>query len=236
MFEWWGRTKNSTVREMTRKPIPGTLLCAVFLTATFVLSAAAADRPGRVVHTTKGKITRAVRTPALYKIFNNLDLGNPTGLYNCCTGYIISGIDSVFGYSYAEAMAFTPQQNAKITKVSAGISYYGDGANQVDISVYSDSKGVPGTLLATGTVTNLQNFGSCCALATIKVTPPLAVSKGTQYWIVGDTPANGTGDDSIDVWNGANGLNIDYNLDSEGWEPYNAGNGYALEVLGTLTK
>jgi len=215
---------------MTKKSVLGTLLCMVFLTATFALSA---DRPSRVVHTTKGKVTAAAKTPVvIYTIYSNLT-SNSTDLYNCCSGYIISGVDSTFGYSYAEAMAFTPAHNATIHKVEAGMSWYGDGANQVDISVYSDSSGVPGTVLATGTATNLQTFGECCALATIKIKPPLLVSAGTQYWIVGDTPANGTGDDSVDVWNAAlGGPNVGYNYDGEGWYSYSWGQGYSVAVIG----
>jgi hypothetical protein len=220
---------------MTKKSALGTLLCVVFLTTTVALSAAA-DRPSRFVHTTRsGKVTRAVQTPAPYTIFSNLGK-DPTNLYNCCNGYIISGINSTFGYSYAEAIAFTPKHNAKIKTVEAGMSWYGYGANQVDISVYSDSSGVPGTLLATGTATNLQTFGQCCALATITVKPAVAVVKGTQYWIVGDTPGSGTGSDSVDVWNVAHGSNVGSNYDSSGWSAYDFGNGYALAVLGRLTK
>jgi hypothetical protein len=215
-----------------KKPVVGTLLCLAVLTATFALPAAAAGHPSRLVHTKKGPVTRFVQPEALYKIYNNLT-NDPTNLYNCCSGYIISGVDSVFGYSYAEAQAFTPKHNAKITEVETGMSYYGYGANQVDISVYSDNAGTPGTLLATGTATNLQTFGSCCALATVTVSPALLVMKGTQYWIVGDTPTSGTGSDSIDVWNAAlGGPTVGYDYDNTGWYSYAWGNGYAMAVLG----
>jgi hypothetical protein len=109
------------------------------------------------------------------------------------------------------------------------------GANQVNISVFGDSGGVPGTPLAGPvTVTNLPDFGACCTLAIANFTP-LAVTGGTQYWVVASAPVSGQGSDFVGVWNwvfkeiifgGTNGVN--------GWYAINVDSLPAGRVLGTV--
>ena len=81
---------------------------------------------------------------------------------------------------------------AHVTVIRAAISYAGFGANQVNPSLYSDAAGVPGAIPAgPHTLKNLPNDGDCCELATWSLSTSMAVSAGTQYWIVADTPTSG---------------------------------------------
>ena len=49
------------------------------------------------------------------------------------------------------------------------------------------------------TVTNLSDSGTCCTLAVANFSP-IAVTGGTQYWVVADTPQTGTGSDFDGSW------------------------------------
>jgi len=49
------------------------------------------------------------------------------------------------------------------------------------------------------TVKNLPTWYTCCKLATANI-PSTAVTAGTQYWVVADTPATGTGSDLNGAW------------------------------------
>src|SRR5450755_1283125 len=97
-------------------------------------------------------------------------------------------------------MPFKPKANAHVSQIRAAVQYSGSGVNQVNLSLYSDVSGAPGVLLAGPvTVKNLPTFFTCCELATANI-PSTAVTAGTQYWVVADTPSTGTGSDFYGVW------------------------------------
>lgn len=158
-------------------------------------------KSSRMVHAT-GK--SAIHVPpqeapeALKKIYSNLG-ESKTDLY-IDHAWLVDGPAADGGYSSFIAMVFTPKSNSHVSQVQVAMQYLGYGANQVNLSIYGDSGGVPGTLLAGPvTVTNLPDFGTCCLLAVANFTP-VAVTGGTQYWVVADTPATGTGSDFAGAW------------------------------------
>lgn len=193
-------------------------------------------RPPRAVHTPEKS---AIHVPAqneptaLAKIYSNL--GSKTDAYSDENAWAVTGPNSI-GATHFFGLPFTPKANAHVSQVQAALQYNGSGANQVNLSIYTDASGVPGTLLAGPvTVTNLPESGTCCTLAVANFTP-VSVIEGTRYWVVADTPASGTGSDFYGVWD---------------WVPkplypqaYNAGSGWigynsthaeaAAEVLGTI--
>jgi hypothetical protein len=129
---------------------------------------------------------------ALQKIFSNL--GPATDAY-ASGGWTLSGPTSGLRFTQFIGLPFTPTANAHVYVVRAAVQYQGSGANQVNLSLYSDASGVPGTLLAGPvTVKNLPTFGTCCTLAEAIFTA------GTQYWVVANTPTTGTGSDFEGVW------------------------------------
>jgi hypothetical protein len=134
------------------------------------------------------------------------------------------------------AMPFTPKSNSHASQIRVPVQYGDVGANQVNLSIYTDSNGAPGALLAGPvTVTNLPNWATCCTLTTASFSP-VALAGGSQYWIVADTPASGTGSDFCGTWN--------YVARTPPPIAYNQGKGWQVtsgpvvqlagEVLGTL--
>lgn len=137
-------------------------------------------------------------SPGLKTIYTNL--GKPTDLYSDYWAWEVSGPNSVGGVTEFIAMPFTPKADSHVSQVQVAIQYAGTGANQVNLSIYGDSSGAPGTLLAGPvTVTNLPEAGTCCTLTVANFTP-VAVTAGTRYWVVGDTPLTGTGSDLVGQW------------------------------------
>jgi len=155
----------------------------------------------RIVHTTEKSVIHVPpqEAPAgLKKIFSNLGKSK-TDLYNDAAGWNVEGPNSGQVTQFV-GIPFTPKSNSHVSQVRVAMQYDGSGANQVNLSIYGDAGGMPGTLL-TGpvTVTNLPDFGTCCALAVASFSP-LAVTGGTQYWVVANTPPTGTGSDFVGVW------------------------------------
>jgi hypothetical protein len=116
---------------------------------------------------------------------------------------------------------------------------YQSGDNQVNLNIYGDSGGVPGTLLAGPvTVTNLPEHATCCTLAVATFTP-IAVTGGTRYWIVANTPLTGTGSDFQGGWSMVVKPDLPMAfmsspVDQEIWFGVNAAELAAGEVLGTI--
>lgn len=157
-------------------------------------------------------------------------------LYNYITTWLISGPNSIIGLADFIAMPFTPQSNSHVSQVQVAVLYDGSGADQVNLSIYKDSKGHPGKLLAGPvTVTNLPEGLGCCQLAVANFAS-VPVNGGTQYWVVADTPRTGLGSDFLGEWACAVTpvFTLAANAAETGWVAFN-GNGLpAGEVLGTV--
>lgn len=169
----------------------------------------------------------------LKKIYSNL--GPKSDPYDYNSGWLLSGPNSTYGNSVFFGLPFTPKSNSHVSQVQVALQY-ASGANQVNVSIYGDSGGAPGTLLAGPvTVVNLPVQGTCCPLAVASFFP-VAVTGGTRYWVVADTPLTGTGSD----FNGDWGMIVKpvilmaTNFDSGGWTGFNADQLVAGAVLGTI--
>jgi hypothetical protein len=121
-------------------------------------------------------------------IFSNIGTLYPKGLYFCCYGDTISGPSSVIGTPYSAALQFTPATDVSVTEVDAGVGWV-EGTNAVQLAIYDDNGGVPGTSLASATVKGLGTFGDCCTLAVARI-KKLPLTAGTPYWVV--VSASGT--------------------------------------------
>jgi hypothetical protein len=216
------------------------LLFVCFLTLCDLSLFAQTETHSRIVRTTEGSSVHvpAQEPPAdLQKIYSNLG-SSKTDLYDDQVGFAMAGpnAEGEFTPDTFWAMQFTPTDDSHVTQVRVGVQYSGSGANQVNISIYGDTNGLPGTLLAGPvTVKDLPDWPSCCALAVAKFSP-LAVTSGTQYWVVANTPASGTGSDFTGVWTlvvqGKNPSHAIYDAGTWGPQP-----GLAIpsgEVLGTI--
>jgi len=135
---------------------------------------------------------------SLRKIFSNLGKSG-SDAYVAHQGWVVSGPHSGETQEFI-GMRFIPKFDSHVSQLRAAVQYAGFGANRVNLSLYADLNGSPGTLLAGPvTITNLQPFGTCCTLA-IANFAPVAVTGGTPYWVVADTPLNGTGSDFAGAW------------------------------------
>jgi hypothetical protein len=199
----------------------------------------AQSRPSgpRTVHAPeKSKIHVPAQSSAgLSIIFSNV--GPPTNAFNDTFGAFLAGPASGSGFAFWYALPFTPKVDAHALQIRAAIEYIGSGANQINLNIYSDSGGAPGTLLAGPvTVTNLPLSGTCCILATANLSSPLAVTAGTQYWIVADTPMSGVGADFEGEWDFIfpKPFLQGSNFDGTGWQAFYGGyENPAAAVLGT---
>ncbi|HEX3651677.1 MAG TPA: choice-of-anchor R domain-containing protein [Rhizomicrobium sp.] len=122
-------------------------------------------------------------------VFNNIGKKYPDGVYFCCDGLTIAGPDSIEGQTVWPAIAFTPAADVTVTRVDLALGYDDHGANDVAVSIAADSGGLPGTLLETVHVSNLPEFGDCCAITRAKF-KGIKLSAGQQYWVVAGTDAN----------------------------------------------
>jgi len=180
-----------------------TLVLVFLLMFSTSLLFAQAKHVGRMTTTTEKS---AIHTPSqdepagLAKIYSNLGK-KKTDVYLDSDGWTVNGPNaSGFNGTYRWfGMPFTPKSNSHVSQVQVAVEWVA-GDNQVNLNLYTDSSGIPGTLIAGPvTVTNLGTFGTCCTLAVADF-PSTAVTGGTQYWVVANTPTTGTGSDSWDAW------------------------------------
>lgn len=170
---------------------------------------------------------------ALKVIYSNL--GSKTDLYRDTVGRYVAGPNSGYPYTEFVGMPFTPKANSHVSQVGVAVQFQGRGSNQVNLSIYGDTDGAPGTLLAGPvTVTNLPNAGTCCTL-TVANFSPVAVTGGTQYWVVADTPLTGAGSDFEGPWDFvAKYFPQAVNVNGFGWTGLSGLYEVAGQVLGTI--
>jgi hypothetical protein len=174
----------------------------------------------RILHTTEKSAIHVPpqEAPAdLEKIYSNLYTA--TDLYDEYDGWTVSGPNSSVGTSFI-AIPFTPKSDSHVSVVRVPVHYVGSGANRVNLSLYADAGGTPGTLLAGPvTVADLALWGTCCTL-TVASFSPVAVTGGTQYWVAADTPLTGNGSDFFGTWDFvAPGLYLTAGNRGDGWPP-----------------
>jgi hypothetical protein len=208
------------------------LLFATMLCSTVLF--AQAKHSGR---TTTTKELSAIHTPsqdapaALKKIYSNLGKSK-TDRFLDTNGWTIAGPNAGIGVVQYIGMPFTPKVNAHLTQTQLAVEWV-TGDNQVNISLYSDGGGIPGTKLAGPvTVSNLATFGTCCQLAVANLTST-AVAAGTQYWVVVDEPSTGAGSNTWGAWAFVPTLFpfAFFNPANGGWLP---GNGASAEAAGAV--
>lgn len=130
-------------------------------------------------------------------LFSNIGFKYPKGLYFCCFGLTVSGVDSVLHSQTWIATAFMPKADATVTEIDAAVENAA-GTNQADISLYTDDGGVPGIALKTFKVTGLQGVSGCCGLAVGKDAKGIPVKGGVTYWVAVTTDKKSS--DTFDIW------------------------------------
>jgi hypothetical protein len=225
-----GQKENPGQRIMGGKVLKKTLIFVCLLVFCNLTLFAQTVKSPRMIHGTEKS---AIHVPpqevpaSLTRIYSNLGTSK-TDLYNGTYGWAVTVKQSV-------AIPFTPKYDSHISQVRVAASH-ANGANQVNLSIYEGSGAVPQTLLAGPvTLTNLPQFGTCCTLA-IASFSSLAVSGGTRYWVVMDTPPTGTGSDFEGSWNNvAKIVPVAFTFQQGGaWNAISADDLPAAAVLGTI--
>jgi hypothetical protein len=214
-----------------KKTLLVTLLCFTVLSlCTFGFAADKASRPG-YASTVVGQAHPYVDTDAaaLRVLFSNFG-PDPADLYDATNGYFVSGPNNTFNAQMQDiAIPFVARANANVVGIKYAIQEYLElGVAGFKASLNADAAGLPGASLASADVRITAKFGDpCCALTTWKLKTPVAVTKGTQYWVVGTTDAKTK--DAINTWsfvyNDAPGT-FAFQQPGTGWILLTAANGY----------
>ncbi|HWY59455.1 MAG TPA: choice-of-anchor R domain-containing protein [Terriglobales bacterium] len=170
------------------------LLCLAILALASVAAFAGQSTKDGVIIINGGKeaVATHVQTPfhatnpnstKLKTIYSNLGTG--TSVYNPGSGWTVCGPNSGICTQWV-AIPFTPKARALVTKISAAVGWF-TGTKEVVISLNQDSGGKPGKAIHKWHFKNMETFGQCCNLDTVKSKTGLAVRKGKQYWVVAST-------------------------------------------------
>lgn len=146
-------------------------------------------------------------------IFNNFGSGYS---YGTSTGWTIDS-------SFSSGMAFTPSGTYLLTQIDAAIWLF---SGSFDLGLYSDSGGLPGSLLESWAVTTSGTPFTCCTVSTLTPGTSITLNAGTQYWLVA---AAGSDSDAAWAWN---------NIGQTGWmeqsgSAFSNSTEGAFDVLGT---
>jgi hypothetical protein len=230
------------------------ILLTLTVLALASVTALAANKDG-IVTTKDGRMTIATKPtksvtrtepndPSLVKIFDNIGTAYPKGAYWCCEGFTITGPTAISGFpEFWSAAAFTPTANHTVTKIEVAVGYV-EGTNGLILALYSDASGVPGKAIKSFAVSNLPNFGSCCTVVAATDNAGIAVTAGTQYWVVMRTGAKTS--NTYAAWNVNDTDEVDsapaaqYCSDDKGgscgtndaWSAFSSTPGLAFAVLG----
>lgn len=222
--------------ERKKQSIAKQLILAAALCISLVLGASSA-RPQADTTTTLPNIT----------LFSNLGPSS-TDLYftgqsiigDSNGGCIVGAVRLDFNFCGTTdtwlAMPFTPKQNSHATELQTAVAVF-EGTNQFLLALFNDNNGIPGTALATVSVTDAPPLNTCCKLATASLgTPGIALTAGKRYWVVAKTD-DVNAPDFAGVWAFANsGIVAVHGLTETlqpKWGTQENGGGFAFAVKGT---
>jgi len=156
-------------------------------------------------------------------VFNNVTAA-------CSCGFQINGSSLRFPESFAAA--FTPSGNYDMTGAAAQLVDETNGqVNVIDFALYSNSSGLPGTLL--GSLGSATISGASLYSAGGPIPSGLLLSSGVEYWLV-LTP--GTSQTNV-AWgtNGSSSVPESFTTDptgASGWTKFGSGS-LQFEITGT---
>lgn len=153
------------------------------------------------------------------------DLGSPPN-YNCCAGWTVGGANSPVGL-INDANQFTSLVSGNVNQIDLGLGWV-VGTNSATVQLWTSVNNLPGTMLGTGTVTNMPVFGSTSSALVTATGNFGSVIAGDQYFVV-ILAAN----DAWEAWNwnaqGATGLLLQDS--GNGWNSFPGSTLGAFDVL-----
>ena len=192
-----------------------TLVCSLYCLCTLLLAGSTLLAQVQMVHGiphSPNVTPLEAPAPQLVVLFSNL--GPSTNAYDDTQGYFVSGPNTVIGIQW-EAVPFVPKRNATVTQLQVAVGYYFSGPRQMIVGLYSDASDSVGAPLATVTTTRIPDFGACCKLVTVNITPT-AVTAGTQYWLAA-TSDDVNAPDFEGIWAPSTATKTAYNQGGSGW-------------------
>ena len=164
-------------------------------------------------------------------LFNNLGPTN-TNLYNApAGGYYVCGTNcpAILTDQWIGVQFFN-KSASHAGQILAAIGWI-SGTKKVNLGIYTDSAGVPGTQLGGGSTTNIPTYGTCCGLAQVSFAG-VALSANTNYWVVA-TADDVNASDFEGAWLPTNQANIAADVTQTGWFGF-SGLVPAAAVKGTI--
>ena len=167
-------------------------------------------------------------------IFSNLDRNSPY-LFLYGAGALVAGNRAAFQPESWQALPFTPRSDMHAQTLAAAIAWT-SGTKLLNLGIYSDDAGSPGTPLlgGQGNTSKIPTLGDCCQLMQVRLPGEgVALSKGVQYWLV-VSPDNAKAADFLGAWQDST-LAISAYQQPENfinWTTY-SGSWLAAEIRGT---
>jgi hypothetical protein len=111
------------------------------------------------------------------------NLGPPGDVYDCCSGWTVSGTGTV-GTSFTAANLFTSLISGSISEIDVGVGYV-TGTNSFYVALFTNNGNLPGTQLGRwDNLSSSQSFGGCCGLVTITGISGVTLTAGEDFWLV----------------------------------------------------
>ena len=135
------------------------------------------------------------------------DLGPPGNVYNCCSGWAVTGGPEEY---FVAANEFTSLASGSISQIDLGVGYVA-GPNSFFAALYTDNNGLPGTEIAQwNNLSSSQQYGGCCGLVTITGISGVTLTSGTSYFMILGPTTEGSSTWEMWNWNnqGVNGLDL----------------------------
>jgi hypothetical protein len=174
-----------------------TLLVSCLLVVLLASLVLRASNEGKFVFSPDLRTVRATNASSEIMLAPAVDPGLTTiagnlSQYQYATYFSVFGntIDQgVGGYPFLiwQGEAFTPAANATVTELQVAVGDLSGGTSGIEVGLYNDANGVPGRKIKSFHIAPLQHYGECCALATATDKAGIAVTAGTQYWLVVST-------------------------------------------------
>jgi PEP-CTERM motif len=162
------------------------------------------------------------------------DLGPEGNVYQCCTGWTVSG-SGILGTSFTAANLFTSLSTGSVSQIDLAVGLAG-GTNTFYASVWTDNNGLPGSQIwRQDDLSSNETFGQCCNLVTVTGISGLSLTAGQSYFMILG-PENLT-DTTFEAWNynnqGATGIDLYSTNGGQTWNSNGQQTLGAFDILGS---
>jgi hypothetical protein len=140
----------------------------------------------------------AVTPTMLPTIVDNLAEKYPDGRYDPYGGSGVWG-PNVAGFDSRnwQAVSFTPAADASVAKIELSVKLI-SGTNRIVLSLRDDNAGLPGALLQSWVLANLESPVTCCKVKAVTPLAAIPVLAGHRYWLALSTDASSQ--DTFATW------------------------------------